>query len=142
MGKETKSKLFWSAMITSADQSGNPHEVEFRLYIHKWRVPEPYPQTIYVKIEPSQIQQKPKFLYVDEALENPDLRTKPIQAILHGFKRYPDTFRYHPIEDHTEWEIGEPYIPYDLTFGEAGYLKLTIKWEKPKDKGYLEFSNS
>ena len=96
MSKETKSKLYWSLMVTSADQNGNPHEVEFRLYVHQWRVPEPYPQTIYVKIEPSQIQQKPKFLSIDEALDNPDLRTKPINAILHGFKRYPDAFRYHP----------------------------------------------
>jgi hypothetical protein len=142
MSKETKSKLYWSLMVTSADQNGNPHEVEFRLYVHKWRVPEPYPQKIYVKIEPSQIQQKPKFLSVDEALDNPDLRTKPINAILHGFKRYPDAFRYHPIEDQSEWEIGEPYVPYDFTFGESEYLKLTIKWEKPKVKGYLEFSNS
>jgi len=142
MSKETKSKLFWSLLVTSAAQNGNPHEVEFRLYVHKWRVPEPYPRTIYVKIEPSQIQQKPKFLSVDEALDNPDLRTKPINAILHGFKRYPDAFRYHPIEDQREWEIGEPYIPYDFTFGESEYLKLTIKWEKPKVKGYLELTNS
>ena len=112
MDKETKSKLYWSAMITSADQNGNPREVEFRLYIHKWRIPEPYPQAIYVKIEPSQIQKKPKFLSLDEAMEDPDLRTKPINVILHGFKHYEDTLRYHPIEDHTEWEIGEPYIPY------------------------------
>ena len=33
MDKETKNKYYWSAMVTSADQNGNPHEVEFRLYI-------------------------------------------------------------------------------------------------------------
>jgi hypothetical protein len=129
-------------MITSADQNGNPREVEFRLYIHKWRIPEPFPQAIYVKIEPSQIQKKPKFLSLDEAMEDPDLRTKPINVILHGFKHYEDTLRYHPIEDHTEWEIGEPYIPYNLTHGEAEYLKLTIRWNKPTVEGYLAMTNS
>ena len=142
MDKETKSKLYWAAMVTSADQNGNSREVEVRLYIHKWRVPEPFPQTIYVKIEPSKLQKKPKFLSVDEAMEATDLRIKPINAILHGFKRYPEAFRYHPIEDHTEWEIGEPYIPYSLTFGEAEYLKLTIKWDKPDGEGYLAMTNS
>jgi len=142
MDKETKSKLYWAAMVTSADQNGNSREVEVRLYIHKWRVPEPFPQTIYVKIEPSKLQKKPKFLSVDEAMEDPDLRIKPINAILHGFKRYPEAFRYHPIEDHTEWEIGEPYIPYDLTHGEAEYLKLTIRWNKPTVAGYLAMTNS
>ena len=111
MSKETKSKLYWSTMVTSADQNSNPREVEFRLYIHKWRVPEPYPQTIYIKIEPSQLQQKPKFLSVDEALDNPDLRVKPINAIIHGFKRYPGALGITLLKTTPNGKSASPMFP-------------------------------
>ena len=77
MSKETKNKIFWETTLISTDKDGNPVEVVFRLYIHKWRVPEPIPKTIYVKIEPSQLQEKPKFVTVDEAEEKPKLRSNP-----------------------------------------------------------------
>jgi hypothetical protein len=142
IGKETKNKLGWDTTVISDDKDGNPGEVVFRLYVHKWRVPEPIPETIYVKIEPSQLQKKPPFVSVDEVIDEPALRKKPIIAIIHAFKPHTATLRYHPIEDHTEWEIGEPYIPYNLTHGEAEYLKLTIRWNKPTVTDYLEMTNS
>jgi hypothetical protein len=142
VSKETKNKIYWETTVESVDQAGNPIQANFRLYIHKWRVPEPIPQAIYVRIEPSRLQKKPKFLSVDDVLENPDLRLKPITAIIHAFKPHKETLRYHPIEDHTEWEIGEPYVPYSLTHSLAEYLKINIKWEKPSDDGYLELTNN
>ena len=142
VSKETKNKIFWETTVESEDKTGSPRLANFRLYIHKWRVPEPVPQTIYVGIEPAKLQKKPKFLSVDDVLEDPELRVKPIIAIIHGFKQYTETLRYHPIEVQSEWEIGEPYIPYSLTFNQAEYLKITVKWEKPADRGYLELTNS
>ena len=142
MSKETKNKIFWETTLISTDKDGNPGEAVFRLYIHKWRVPDPIPETIYVKIEPSQLQEKPKFVTVDEAAEKPKLRSNPVIAIIHAFKPHTETLRYHPIGDQSEWEIGEPYVPYDLTHNQSEYLKITIKWKKPAESGYLAFTNS
>jgi hypothetical protein len=63
-------------------------------------------------------------------------------AIIHAFKPHTETLRYHPIGDQSEWEIGEPYVPYDLTHNQSEYLKITIKWKKPAESGYLAFTNS
>ena len=142
MSKETKNKIFWDTAVKSVDKDGNPCEAEFRLYVHKWRVPEPCPQTIYVKIEPSQLQQKPKFLTADEAEAKPKLRSNPIVAIIHAFKPHAETLRYHPIGDQSEWEVGEPYIPYSLTHNQTEYLKITVKWVEPAENGYIAFTNS
>jgi len=142
MSKETKNKIFWETTVESADKQGNPGIAEFRLYIHKWRVPEPCPEKIYVKIEPSQLQEKPEFLTVDDADEKPRLKSNPIVAIIHAFKPHTQTLRYHPISDQSEWEIGEPYIPYNLTHNEAEYLKIIVMWKKPAEAGYIEFTNN
>ena len=140
ISKETKNKIFWDTTVVSTDKDGSPGEVDFRLYIHKWRVPEPYPKTIYVKIEPAVFQEKPPFVSVDEVIDKPALRKKPITAIIHAFKPHTATLRYHPIGDQNEWEIGEPYIPYNLTHNEAEYLKITVMWKKPAGAGYIEFT--
>jgi hypothetical protein len=142
VSKETKNKIYWETTVESIDKDGNPVQASFRLYIHKWRVPEPIPPTIYVKIEPAKLQKKPKFLSIDEVLDDPSLRSKPITAIIHAFKQHTETLRYHPIEDHTEWEIGEPYVPYSLTHNQTEYLKITIKWENPSQDSYIAFTNS
>jgi hypothetical protein len=141
MSKETKNKICWETTADSVDKDGNPCEAEFRLYIHKWRVPEPCPETIYVKIETSTLQQKPPFLSVEQVIDKPALRKKPVTAIIHAFKPHTETLRYHPIEDQSEWEIGEPYIPYNLTHNKSEYLKITIEWKKPADDDYIEFTN-
>jgi hypothetical protein len=142
ISKETKNKIFWETVIDSVDREGNPCRSEFRLYIHKWRVPEPYPKTIYVKIGPSALMEKPPFVSVDEVIDKPALRKKPITAIIHAFKPHTATLRYHPIGDQDEWEIGEPYIPYAFTHNQSEYLKITIEWKKPEDTGYITFTNS
>ena len=142
ISKETKNKIFWDTAVVSADKDGSPGDVDFRLYIHKWRVPEPYPKAIYVKIEPAALQEKPPFVSVDDVIDKPALREKPITAIIHAFKPHTATLRYHPIGDHNEWEIGEPYIPYDFTHNQSEYLKITIAWKKPADTGYSAFINS
>ena len=142
MSKETKNKIFWETTVESGDKQGNPGTAEFRLYIHKWRVPEPCPEKIYVKIEPSQLQEKPEFLTVEDAEEKPKLKSNPIVAIIHAFKPHTATLRYHPIGDQSEWEIGEPYVPYNLTHNEAEYLKITVMWKKPAEAGYIEFTNN
>ena len=142
ISKETKNKISWDTIVVSANKDGSPGEVDFRLYIHKWRVPEPYPKTIYVKIEPATLQDKPPFVSVDDVIDKPVLRKKPITSIIHAFKPHTTTLRYHPIGDHSEWEIGEPYIPYSMTHNEAEYLKITIAWKKPAGEGYLTLINS
>jgi hypothetical protein len=142
MSKETKNKIFWETTVESGDKQGNPGTAEFRLYIHKWRVPEPCPEKIYVRIELCQLHEKPEFLIVEDAEEKPKLKSNPIVAIIHAFKPHTAALRYHPIGDQSEWEIGEPYIPYNLTHNEAEYLKITIAWKKPADTGYITFTNS
>lgn len=142
ISKETKNKICWETEVESTDQNGNPGMVNFLLYIRKWRVPEPVPAKIYVKFEPSVLREKPPFVTADEVIDKPALRKKPITAIIHAFKPHTQTLRYHPIGDQSEWEIGEPYVPYSLTHDQSEYLKITIDWKKPAGEGFIAFTNS
>ena len=65
-----------------------------------------------------------------EIKRNKELKKKPIANMIRSFKEYTKTLRYQPLRDKNDWEIGEPYIPYELTHDSAEYLKLTINWVK------------
>lgn len=119
--KETDKKLRWGRETDDG--------VVFSLYIPKWRVPEPWPQRIYVKIELIGNAKSLKPRYTKEHFEeHPSLKTRPIVGVVRRVEEHTETLRYRPIGD-DEWEIGEPYIPYSLTCDSAEYLKLTVDWD-------------
>ena len=118
--KETLRKLRWGKEI---------NDVMFSLYIPKWRVPKPWPARIYVDIEPAE---PPKIIrrhYTRADIKNnQQLKKRPITNLIRSCEEHTKTLRYQPLGDHNEWEIGEPYIPYDLTHDCTEYLMLTVNW--------------
>jgi len=120
--KETDNKVRWDADIDGT---------RFSLYIPKWRVPEPWPRVIQVSIHPD-ADTSPTRLSRVEAHRDPTLRLQPIVTYLRRFKEHTKTIRYRPELDREkdEWEIGEPYVPIEMTFGGAERLTLTVNWLK------------
>lgn len=120
--KETERKLRWGEEIG---------DTIFSLYIPKWRVPKPWPERIYVDIKPVGRPKSIRQHYTRKEIErNKELKKKPIISLVRSFEEHTKTLRYQPLGDKSEWEIGEPYIPYELTHERAEYLKLTAKWIK------------
>jgi hypothetical protein len=102
---ETDLKLVWSAGTSNA---------RFYLYVPKWRVPEPWPALINVRITDILTEwEKYKPLTPTVARKNPELLEKPILAKIGYTELHTETFRYDPF-DVKEPEIGNPYIPMSL----------------------------
>ena len=119
--KETEKKLRWGKEIG---------DTIFSLYIPKWRVPKPWPGKIYVDIESVESPKIRQYYTRAEIERKKELIKKPISSTIHSFEEHTKTLRYQPFGDKNDWEIGEPYIPYELTHASAEYLKLTINWVK------------
>ena len=118
--KATDNKIRWEADVDGT---------AFKLYIPKWRVPEPWPQVIDVTISPHAQRPLAK-LPPDAARKSPGSRAVPIEAHLERFREHTQTVRYKPAGDPSEWEIGEPYIPAEMTFDSAKLLTITVKWQR------------
>jgi len=119
--KETERKWRWDA-----DVEGTP----FELYIPKWRVPEPVPKRIKVKIYlPNEVvEYKQKYL-VREINRSPDLRMNKIYADVTYLREHTQTVRYDPIGDDKNWEIGSPYIPKSILPVEfPSTLQIIVEW--------------
>jgi len=117
----TDNKLRWITMIDTT---------EFRLYIPKWRVPEPWPKQVAVTVEPV-----PKgVVHVSDvtpeaAANDGAVRPSPIRIIVDRIAWMTKTVRYRPQGNAKAWELGEPYIPIDLTHDGADQLLITVKWD-------------
>jgi len=82
-----------------------------------------------VTIEADDSPKRSRCHYTKVDFENsPYLRTSTIVSYVERFEEHTETLRYRPVGDDNEWEIGEPYIPYSLTYDCADCLKLTIEW--------------
>ena len=106
--KETDNKYRWDHM-----EGNTPLEI----YIPKWRVPDPYPQRIFVQIfEPDESSCPIVFLHDQKRVKvNPELRLAPITAEVIYKEDKTRTIRYDPIlEGNVAREIGSPYIPKAL----------------------------
>ena len=120
--KETERKLRWGKEIG---------ETTFSLYIPKWRVPKPWPKKIYVDIEPAvSLGKRRKRHTRADAQRNKELNRKPITAMIRSLQEHTKTLRYQPLGHGDDWDIGEPYIPYELTHDSSEYLQLTVNWVK------------
>ena len=98
--KETDNKLRWEAW----DQ-------DFKLYIPKWRVPQPWPIRIVVRLDDD-----PRSFGSVPAPRGPESAqarnlNEPLTALLLKVKEHTQTVHYKPVGQPKMWEIGEPYIP-------------------------------
>jgi len=117
---DTVNKLRWQTMLG---------ETVFRLYIPKWRVPEPWPQHITVTVEkvPSVAVQLSE-VTPEMVQSDPAVRPAAIRVIVDRVARHTRTIRYRPRGEPTGWELGEPYIPFELTGDGADQLLITVDW--------------
>jgi len=119
--KETEGKYRWDAMID---------DTQFELYIPKWRIPDPTPSSIHIQISSDQKAFSSFKTYSRKEVEaDPTIQGNQIHAIIKFFREHTKTYRYDPIGNSTEWEIGSPYISKSiLDNNPATYLYLRIEW--------------
>ncbi len=48
---------------------------------------------------------------------------------MRAHSKHTKTVRYSPIGEPDQWEIGEPYVPFTLTFDGAGRLRIIVLWD-------------
>ncbi len=116
--KETENKLRWDAQLSDA---------VFSLYIPKEQVPDPWPGRIRVKIEVFEGQG-------GERSREPRLvKTQPIAAIVERFEEKTKTVRYRPQGEPSDWELGEPYVPFEvleaLSTQTPPALRFVVEWD-------------
>jgi hypothetical protein len=98
----------------------------FSIYIPKWRVPDPWPNEIFLETRGSG--HEGPSLSRAEAQRAPELRRSPIVTQVKKSARKTKTMRYRPQADPSEWEIGEQYLPFSMTNGEAEHLTILVNW--------------
>ena len=118
--EEIDKKIRWDAEIDGAP---------FKLYIPKWRAPNPWPKVIDVSIEIYNNQQ-PLTVSRDSARKVPELCQKPIFALFKKNVEKEHAIRYRPEGGRFSWEIGELYIPISLTLDRAENLFIRVQWQK------------
>jgi len=120
--KETDNKLRWDTKING---------VLFEVYIPKWRIPDPRPETILVILyfPPYDQLNNKKFYCKSDITLNPQLRNNKICADLQKNQEHSKTMRFDPIGDKKSWEVGSLYIPFDLLPGkEITQVTAVIEW--------------
>ena len=114
--KETAGTLVWKEV------SG---DVQFRLYIPKWRIPVPVPHQILVRIG-MKSSGVPCEVYKGG---NPREATNPIQVVVGRVREVVNYVRFAPHGAKSDWEIGEPYIPLEiLPCLNAQALYIEVQW--------------
>ena len=116
--KETENKLRWDAQLTDA---------VFSLYIPKEQVPDPWPGRIRVRVEALEGHRP------ERPREPRSVKTQPIEAIVERLEEKTKTVRYRPQGDPSDWEIGEPYVPFEVLESLSTQipliLKLVVQWD-------------
>ena len=116
--KETKNKLRWSAHVEKDN-------ADFEFYIPKWRVPEPWPGRIFVRIEP--FIDDPS-IFTQSTLDIDNLEV-PIEVLVKRVEDHTRTVRYRQLSDEEDWQIGEPYIPDSLIPPNSHLLIINVEWD-------------
>lgn len=119
--KQTDNKLRWDC---------NVQGVPFSLYIPKWRVPEPWPSRIWVRVDLCRNEgDYGANLSLNDVKIDSALRHEPIVVAVTRHEEKTQTIRYRPVGENNSWEVGEPYIPISLTSNKADKLRLVILWD-------------
>ena len=118
---EPDNKLRWDMEID---------DTRFSLYIPKWRVPQPWPSRIWVDVVPRRGEGADvSNLSPDDVAKDSTLTREPIIATVWKYSVHSQTVRYRPGGKPENWEIGEPYLPFALTYGEADRLRIIVLWD-------------
>ena len=119
--KQTDKKYRWDAQVGDAP---------FEIYIPKWRVPEPCPATVTVRVYELHEYRRPlTSIRRSQALATPKLLRAPVVAELAFTEGKTRTVRYDPVVGDDLREIGSPYIPYALLPGPPPQkLVVVVKW--------------
>jgi hypothetical protein len=116
--KETPNKLRWVA--------SPPHQ-DFKIYVPKWRVPEPWPRRVTVSIDAVDIRRGTP-LSKRDSRQQPSLRWHPVQVVMVIDEYHERSIRYAQEGDEDSWEVSHTYIPYALTEGQSEKIVLTVSW--------------
>lgn len=114
--KETDAKLRWSTHVKKDD-------APFHLYIPKWRVPEPWPGRVYVAIQAFEGDASMFVLSPCRPLES------SIRVLVQPVSDRTRTRRYAPLGDKSQWQMGQPYIPYSLIPANSHLLLIEVQWD-------------
>lgn len=119
--KETDNKLRWDAIVEG---------VTFSLYVPKWRVPKPWPGSIWVRVIPRRVESDdlPNVSHADVE-EDPGLVHEPIIATVVRDREHTETTRFRPVGDDDAWEIGMPYVPKSLVPENAARMWVIVMWD-------------
>lgn len=116
--KETDNKLRWETDVEG---------VAFMLYIPKWRVPKPWPTRILVRISDASDPPLPP----QQLFGSAQGQDRPIHAIVTRKVDHSRTVRFEPEGKPNEWEIGEPYIPYELLPNSSVQrVRIEVEWDR------------
>jgi hypothetical protein len=119
--KETDNKLRWDADID---------DTRFELYIPKWRITQPWPSRIWVNVVPRRGEGEDESnLSPADVNQDSTLTIEPIIATVKKLTVHKKTIRYCPVGDLKQWEIGEPYLPFALTYEGAERLRIIVLWD-------------
>jgi hypothetical protein len=122
--RETKNKIRWDANVDGTI---------FELYIPKWRIPDPAPERILIRIFLTDDNIETKDQYTpDEIKQDPELRNQPIYSELTRISEHTKTIRFDPIgnPNPNNREIGSPYIPKSILYREdIKRLYIVVEWK-------------
>jgi len=116
--KETDGKLRWDKDIDGT---------LFELYIPKWRVPEPLPETIYVEF----LDYNPDTFETDARQYSNKVECgEDIKILLFYDREHSVTYRYTPNKNYysNNWPLGKPYIPKSIIPDKPERLVIHVKW--------------
>lgn len=120
--KETDNKHRWDAFVD---------DTVFELYVPKWRIPDPVPGKILIRIFTDKNKASSSRTYTpSDVSDDPEIREKTIFAEICFTREHTKTFRYDPIGEKNKWEIGSPYIPKSvLEYEKIDRLYLSVEWK-------------
>lgn len=122
--KETENKIRWEVKVDGT---------LFELYIPKWRIPDPAPESILIRIFLANDNIETKDQYTpDEIKQDPKLRNQSIYSELKRISEHTKTIRFDPIGDPNpnNLEIGSPYIPKSILPSEhIEKLYIVVEWK-------------
>ncbi|MEQ1845839.1 MAG: hypothetical protein ABL983_09730 [Nitrospira sp.] len=96
-------------------------EAHFKLYIPQRRIPDPWPRSIRVSVEPYN-----EKMILESFSGN---KSQAIDTVIHWDSDCKNTTRYRPDGEPESWEIGEPYIPHDLLPDAPRKVRIKVDWE-------------
>jgi hypothetical protein len=117
--KETDGTYRWDTKIAGA---------LLALYVKKWRVPEPCPPTITVEIALPGVGAASTDFPEGVFLIQPELLRRPMNLVVEFERKHTQTIRYTTGFGKL-LGIQHIYIPFARTFGGAGRLEVTVRWE-------------